>query len=188
MLCLTHLLYEKILFENRKVGDRGYDCLLSTDGTDYQIPWISKWFWSYKFRKCGLRYEVGICILTGHICWLNGPYAPGIWNDDMIFGDALVHELEEGERVEADNGYRGHAPEYVRCPASISNPPEQEEMQKKVRGRHETCNKRLKQWKILRDEYRHNIEDHGAVFRAIAVLTQLSLEHGEPLFEVEYST
>ena len=41
----------------------------------------------------------------------------------MIFGDALVSELEEGERVEADDGYRGHAPEYVRCPSCIANPP-----------------------------------------------------------------
>ena len=44
----------------------------------------------------------------------------------MIFGDALVSELEEGERVEADDGYRGHAPEYVRCPSCIANPPERE--------------------------------------------------------------
>ena len=41
----------------------------------------------------------------------------------MIFGDALVGELEEGERFEADDGYRGHAPEYVRCPSCIANPP-----------------------------------------------------------------
>ena len=59
-------------------------------------------------------------------------------------------------------------------------------MQQRVRARQETCNKRLKQWKILREEYRHKLEDHSDVFCAIAVLTQLALESGEPLFEVEY--
>ena len=63
--------------------------------------------------------------------------------------DALVSELEEGERVETDDGYLPHTPEYVRCPASISNPIDQEEMQRKVRARHETCNKRFKQWGIF---------------------------------------
>ena len=100
---------KQILFENRKVGDVGADCLLSVDGTDFRTRWINVNFWSYKFKKCGFRYEVALCIKTGWICWLNGPYAPGIWNDQMIFGDALAYELEEGERVEADDGYEPHA-------------------------------------------------------------------------------
>lgn len=104
----------------------------------------------------------------------------------MIFGDALAYELEEGERVEADDGYEPHAPQYVKCPKCIANDPERESMQQKVRSRHETVNKRFKQWKILREEYRHNIEDHGSVFRAVAVLTQLAIEKGEPLYEVDY--
>ena len=89
-----------------------------------------------------------------------------------------------GERVEADNGYVAHAPEYVKCPQCIANDPEKESMQLRVRARHETVNRRLKQWNILRSEYRHSIEDHGSVFRAVAVLTQLALEKGEPLFDV----
>lgn len=177
---------KQILFENRKVGDVGADCLLSVDGTDFRTRWINTNFWSYKFKKCGFRYEVALCIKTGWICWINGPYAPGIWNDQMIFGDALAHELEEGERVEADDGYDAHAPQYVKCPKCIANDPERESMQQKVRSRHETVNKRFKQWKILKEEYRHNIEDHGSVFRAIAVLTQLAIENGEPLYEVDY--
>lgn len=31
------------------------------------------------------------------------------------------------------------------------------------------------------------MDKHGAAFRAIAVLTQLFIEAGEPLFEVDYS-
>lgn len=142
MIHPPHAHTNQILFENRKKGDNGSDCLLSVDGTDFRIRWLSRIFWSYKFKMCGLRYEVGIGIQSGDICWINGPYEPGLYNDDMIFGDALVQELEPGERVEADDGYRGHAPEHVRCPSCISNPIEDEAMQKRVRSRHETCNKR----------------------------------------------
>lgn len=70
---------------------------------------------------------------------------------------------------------------------SVSNPQENEAMQKRVRSRQETLNKRLKQWKILQDEYRHDITQHGFVFRAIAVITQIAIKNGEPLFEVDYS-
>lgn len=176
----------QILFENRRKGDNGSDALLSIDGTDFHCWNINRKFYTYKFKKSGLRYEVGIGIHCGDICWINGPYAPGMWNDGMIFGDALISELDPGERVEADDGYVGHAPQYVRCPACLNNPTARQSMQQRVRARQETCNKRLKQWKILREEYRHKLEDHSDVFCAIAVLTQLALESGEPLFEVEY--
>ncbi len=53
--------------------------MLSVDGTDFRIAMgYCKPFWSYKFKKSGLRYEVGLCILTGDICWWSGPYAPGV--------------------------------------------------------------------------------------------------------------
>jgi hypothetical protein len=45
------------------VRDVRNDCLLSVDGTDFQIAMgYSKPFWRYKFKKSGLRYEVGLCI------------------------------------------------------------------------------------------------------------------------------
>ena len=113
-------------------------------------------------------------------------YDPRMYNNDMILDDALAGELEEGERVEADDGYKNHAPEHVRCPACIANPTEFKKMQLRVRGRHETGNRRFKQWEILRGEYCHDIEEHGSVFCAIVVLTQLAFESGEPLFQVEY--
>ena len=90
------------------MGDIGNDCLLSVDGTDFRlvIGW-SKPFYDYKFKRSGYRYEVGLCIKTGNICWWNGPYQPGDWNDQMIFKDALAKNLEVGERCETDHGCRG---------------------------------------------------------------------------------
>jgi hypothetical protein len=59
-------------------------------------------------------------------------------------------------------------------------------MQGRVRARHKMLNGRLKNWGILSQVYRHNIMRHGKVFRACAVVTQLTIDNGEPLFEVEY--
>ena len=35
--------------------------------------------------------------------------------------------------------------------------------------------------------YRHDLLEDGNVFRAIAVVTQISIDEGERLFEVNYS-
>jgi hypothetical protein len=56
----------------------------------------------------------------------------------------------------------------------------------RARARHEMLNGRLKNWGILAQVVRHHISLHGGVFRACAVITQLTIENGEPLFEVEY--
>jgi hypothetical protein len=42
-------------------------------------------------------------------------------------------------------------------------------------------NRRLKQWAILREEFRHDLDLHKNVFTAVAVMTQLCFENGEPL-------
>ena len=77
------------------------------------------WF-SYKFRRSGLRYEVALSILGGDICWISGPWKPGTHNDLDIFREALVTWLDPYERVEADDGYSAEAPLRVKCPESIA--------------------------------------------------------------------
>jgi hypothetical protein len=94
----------------------------------------------------------------------------------------LRNFLEPGERVQADEGYRGH-PDKIKSPGNDANPAENRGMQGRV---HETLNGRLKNWGILSQVFRHNIMMHGDVFRACAVVLQLTIQDGEPLFEVEY--
>ena len=124
--------------------------------------------------------------MTGELVWINGPYEPGIWNDLVVFRNALKTELDLGERVEADDGYRGESPECVKCPASIGSHQECEKAAAFVRRRQETINNRFKQWAILKQVYRGDITKHGNVFRTCAVVTQLAIENGEPLFQVDY--
>jgi hypothetical protein len=109
----------------------------------------------------------------------------GKWNDIIFFLNELAHCLEPGERVEADNGYVGHA-DKIKCPNNDCYPEEKLAMQARVRSWHETFNERLKFWGILRQVYRHDITQHGNVFYVCAVLTQLAVANNEPLFQVEY--
>ncbi len=106
-------------------------------------------------------------------------------SDIKIFNSALHHYLEPGERVEVDNAYVGHA-DKIKCPYNTCDPEENLAMQAHVRSQHETLNRRLKNWGIPAQVSRHNIVAHGMVFHACAVVTQLSIANGEPLFEVEY--
>ena len=119
--------------------------------------------------------------------WINGPFPAGAFPDVEIFRSCLSLWLDRDERVEADDGYIGNAPYKVKCPASLTNPDETQAMQSIVRMRQETINMRLKQWEILKQVYRHDITKHGYVLRAVAVVVQVAIENGEPLFQVDYN-
>ena len=155
------------------------------DGTDFRIqepkPFWKGWY-SFKFNGPGLRYEVGVCILTGDIVWTNGPFPCGKYSDITIFRLGMLKALDDDrrEKVEADKGYRGEE-HYVNTPPVVDG-----EMAQRVRSRHETVNKRFKQWKCLKDVFQHNLAKHHDMFTAVAVVTQLAMENGEPLFNVEY--
>ncbi len=58
----------QILLENRYKHDQNNDCLLSVDGTDFQIPERGRDWYSFKFKKSGVRYEVALSMLGGEIC------------------------------------------------------------------------------------------------------------------------
>jgi hypothetical protein len=152
---------------------------VSVDAADYRTyewkPFWPGWF-SPKFRGPGLRYEIALCIRTGDIVWSNGPFPCGRYPDIKIFRRDLIFELEDGE-VEADLGYRGET-QYVKTPQPGND------VQARVQEQHETVNKCFKQWNCLSRVFRHQLERHQVVFGAVAVITQLALENGEPLFDV----
>jgi hypothetical protein len=58
----------------------------------------------------------------------------------------------------------------------VGNPAEKWAMQGRVRARHKTLNGWLKNWGILSQVYHHDIMRNGEVFRACAVVTQLTIE------------
>ena len=85
-----------------------------------------------------------MCILTGDLVWINGPYECGTFPDITIFRDSLISHLGDAERVEADDGYIGEAPRHVKYPKSFTSKAETEFMQQRVRNRQETINNLFK--------------------------------------------
>lgn len=109
--------------------------------------------------------------------------------DITIFRAKLLAWLMPGEKVEADDGYKGE-PLFIHTPSSHIDSGNMDALVQAAdaRGRHETVNRRFKQFGCLHQVYRHGIDNHGSVFRAVATITQLGLEHGGmPLYDVEYN-
>ena len=169
------------------------NCLVSVDGTDFHIRqqgYATKGnpFASHKYKgKSAFRYEPAIDIIEGNLVRIEGPYPAGKYPDITIFRLGIKHDLDPNERVLADKGYVGEAPEFIKCPNCPTVPEHHLLMQARVMKRHETFNGRLKNWGILEQVFRQqDITQHGDVLRAVAIITQLSIENGEPLFQVEY--
>ena len=170
-----------ILWENRNrnVPDNVW-CKISVDGTDFKVdepfPFDPRWK-SPKFKGGALTYEVGISIYAGDIVWVSGPYR-GAKHDVAMFRDKLKLMLDDDELVETDLGYKDPS-----CRNKDDYVDEEEKFEKqRIRARHETCNHRFKVWGILKQQYRHDIEEHGLVFRAIACIVQMEIDDGGVLF------
>ncbi len=146
-------------------------------------PFWKGWY-SHKFKSAGLHWKVASSIRSGDICWINGPFPCGKYPDIKIFCMGLMHELGPGEKVEADNGYRGQC-DCVWLPHEGNASLHEKAV---VRAWHEGVNKRLKQFAILTWTYCHDQTTHGAAFWAVAVVTQLAIENGQPLYDVAYNS
>jgi hypothetical protein len=178
----------QIVWENRNLGNNhGSRARVTVDGTDFRIqepsPFNPKWY-GHKFNGPGLRYEIAISIQRGDIVWVHGPFPCGAWPDLRIAREALIYALDPGEMYVADGGYFD-GNNWSDTPNGLNDI---EQQQKSLaRARHETANARFKMWSVLQERYRHNKESHGDVFNAIANITQLSIQNGEPLFQINYN-
>ena len=178
----------QILWDNRLLGDIGIPQKITTDGTDFRVMQQpnQRGYYSFKFRGPAMRYELGIGIQSGYIVWASRGYKAGANPDITIFRKGGLKDLllEAGEKTVADLGYRGE-PELIDVPNEGSA--DYRVQMAYARARHETCNKRLKNFNCLKERFRHSIDYHNVCFDAVLVVTQLSLQNGEPLFDVEFS-
>jgi hypothetical protein len=171
----------------------GKKCYLTVDGTDcpvFEPRPFNTGMYSKKMQGPGLKYEVAVCIRTGSICWINGPFKAST-HDATIFNNGLSNEIADNEVVEADRGYSGCAK--AKTPNQGFTRVERQQ-KSKARGRHEAINGRLKHFGVLTTHFRHMapnlvhmMEKHGLCFTAIAVISQLKFEHGDQVFDVEYN-
>ena len=49
-----------------------------------------------------------------------------------------------------------------------------------ARACHETINGRIKTWKSLKKEFRHDRNDHHYFFRSVIVMEQIKIKNGNP--------
>eukprot|EP00536_Pseudo-nitzschia_multiseries_P016292 jgi/Psemu1/45626/gm1.45626_g len=138
------------------------NCFISVDGTDCPAyePWpFSRQMYSHKLNGPGIKYEVGVCLKTGWIVWINGPFV-GSANDATIFKEGLSTLLHDDEGVEVDRGYKGD--DKMKLP-DMGMTSKQRKMKANARAQHET--------------------KHGMCFNAVAVITQLKFASGETTFD-----
>jgi len=170
------------------MNDNGSISLITLDGTDFRtcktMPFDRKWF-SHKFKGPGLCYEVGICIQTGWIVWIHGPFPPGCWPDIKIAWQSIHDELDPGEMYVADGGYRDKKGGFSKTPNGLNN--EDQRMKRRARVRHENVNCLFKNFTILERRYRHRKICHGIVFRACANHVQAGIQLEGTVHQVEYS-
>ena len=95
----------------------------------------------------------------------------------------LDRALAPGEMYVADGGY---ADGRVRADTPNGLNTADQYMKSKVRARHETVNKRFKEYRCLEDAYRHSLDKHCCVFRPVATIVQLEIEECRPLFDLQY--
>ena len=69
---------------------------------------------------------------------------------------------------------------------SVTNPKARKVMQRRLRSRQDTVNRRFKDWGVLKQVFRHHTSYHADILHAIVVLTQIAIDSGEPLFSCEY--
>ena len=155
--------------------DRGKTAKICVDGADfktYDTKPFDKEQYSQKFNGPALRYELATNIQTGDIVHYNGPFKPGKCNDLTIFRNKLKGMLlKAGEKAEADMGYRCEL-ETI-CHPRIYVSKSDKKAKSIARARHETINRRMKQFGCLHQAYRHNLAKHGTLFRAVVVATQV---------------
>ena len=184
--------FSQVRWENRHNQDNGSESKVSVDGVDFMIrePQYTvgtddyrMWF-SHKFNAAGLRYELGICIQTGDIVWIAGPFPPGDWPDVTIFQIGMMERLDEGETVEADAGYAGDIP--VRTPDDFGGSIEWKRMKGRARARHETVNGAIKHYAIMTQKYRHSLHKHNSLMKAVCALVQSEIEEGNITFQIDY--
>lgn len=164
------------------IADKGRAVKVTVDGTDFQTVEYTPFETgrkSHKFNGPGLRYELAISVETCYIVHINGPFPCGEWPDLRIARNLIHSRLAGDEYYLADKGYRcGSGPAIMRS----ALPPERQGEYDFLMSRHETINRRFKEFAILGTRFRHEEEKHPMIFRCVAVLIQIDIESGHNTF------
>ena len=164
---LTFFFSHQIKLSDRFCGDKGRSCLVTVDSTNCPIweprhPFSKTWH-SHKLEGAGSRCKVGICIQTGDLVWINGPFRCGTLSDLKMFRQGLKGRLRPGEMVGCNGTCRGDVGCRNKCVAMNLS-----DLRAKNggRSRHETVNGDMKIFDCLKMHWRHERSLHRCVFGA----------------------
>jgi len=157
----------------------------------------SKW-WSHKFNGPGVSFEVVADPVEGKIRWINGPEPAS--THDLTFlrggkkGDirhwkrsSLYFHVPKHVKLVGDSAYEGQSDKVTTT--MDAHKPTTKVLFGRMKSMMESCFKRFKDFKILRESFRHGngtadkLQKIKIAFEAVAVLVQFDCENGHPLFE-----
>jgi len=142
---------------------------------------VDRKYYSVKFNKAGLKYQIVLSIVEPKCVSFTGPKKCSI-HDTTVWRESGVAEKTGPEKLGiADKGYAGAAK------LSAKNPREPKALRQfkcRALARHETFNGRLKMFGALSQTYKHDVDKHIFVFEAICVTVQYQMDNGSPIFDV----
>jgi hypothetical protein len=164
--------------------------VVTVDGTHCWItePRHPEWsqdsrYYSHKFGKAGVGYELGIAIATSRLVWMNGPYPAGDSDLRIFKRRGLKKKLTEAnKRGIADSGYPGY-PTLLSTPNNHDSK-EVKRFKSRALKRHENFNGMTKTFDCLSGRFRHGSKRFETCFEAVCVVCQYQLENGHPLYDV----
>ncbi|KAL3779952.1 hypothetical protein HJC23_008206 [Cyclotella cryptica] len=177
---------------------------LTIDGVNFPTFEFSKdpsaKYYDHKSHSSGVKYELGVAIHSPRIVWSNGPFPASVHDITVFRGgvvgqnlsewdqDALYNQLPHGVKCVGDSGYGGEPNKILVKKREHS--PEFQRFIERALSRHESVNKRIKDFKIMRNRFRYGkstegrMNLHKTVFQAILVIIQVEFENGQPPFDV----
>lgn len=183
------LLPQKVYWPSDNFGSDKW--VITVDGTHcwIQEPKHPTWsmdpeYYSHKYGKAGLCYELGISLWEGRLVWLNGPFPAG-FSDRKIFKEfGLKEKLKTtGKKGIADGGYTGH-PNQLSTPNNRHDDKNVKTFKSRALKRHEKFNGMTKEFDCLSDRFRHSKDRFRDCFEAICVICQYQLENGHALYDI----
>lgn len=144
-------------------------------------------YYSHKYGKAGVGYELGIALSEPRLIWMHGPFKAG-------FGDRKTFQINNvglraklrslGKKCIADSAYYSKENRDV---VSALNPHDYKVVKKfKTRAlqRHEKFNGMLKVFGCLDGRFRHTLPKYKIMFEACAVICQYKMENGQALYDI----
>lgn len=142
-------------------------------------------FFSHKYNKAGVSYEIGISIKESQVIWLRGGFKAGKTDLKIFKEDGLREKLEETQqKAIADGGYHSEELFHVLSLPNTLDDKVVKKFKSRALKRHEKFNGMMKAFDCLSERFRHSCPRFVDCFESICVICQYQMEHGSPLFNV----